>query len=89
MDPRKKKRVDEKMARWLETDPTMRRLRKRIDEGRAERQSASAASGEPAQAIAASRRRVRGLDRLGPLRLAELRRRHPYAHGPRLEERAR
>ncbi len=35
MDPRKKKRVDEKMARWLETDPTMRRLRKRIDEGRA------------------------------------------------------
>ena len=35
MDPRKKKRIDEKMARWLETDPTMRRLRKRIDEGRA------------------------------------------------------
>ncbi len=34
MDPKKKKRIDERMARWMETDPTMRRLRERIESGR-------------------------------------------------------
>ena len=35
MDPKKRKRIDESMARWMETDPTMRRLRERIEYYRA------------------------------------------------------
>lgn len=31
MDPKKRKRIDEEMARWVQTDPTMVRLRERID----------------------------------------------------------
>ena len=35
MDPEKRKRIDERMERWLETDPLMRRLRERIEYHRA------------------------------------------------------
>jgi hypothetical protein len=38
MDPRKRRRIDEEMARWRATDPTMRRLRERIDFYRAQRE---------------------------------------------------
>ncbi len=31
MDPKKRKRIDEEMARWVQTDPTMVRLRERIE----------------------------------------------------------
>jgi hypothetical protein len=31
MDPEKRKRIEARRQRWLETDPNMRRLRERIE----------------------------------------------------------
>ncbi len=35
MDPKKRKRIDESVARWIETDPNMQRLKERIEYYRA------------------------------------------------------
>jgi hypothetical protein len=35
MDPRKRKRIDERHAEWLRTDPLQQRLRERIEYHRA------------------------------------------------------